>query len=352
MQRNLRDIKEGWNEAGPGVCSIFGIDDAIMLAIGGGSIISDILGKQKQAKLAKQQMAQQQLLSNRQLDLSEDQARMGKAGEIDQYGNQTVYDPVTNTWKTQLSATGQQMSDAERNEGLRQLQVDAPMARGEAQVAAARRSGEGEIADTFGQQLRDQISGNTGYKASDIASSLRTNRTLAANAGMRQAIKGFNTNAIRTGMSAGAAGDALSTAGKNFADYSAQTMGNPDLEGINAAEELNSTKTNHLVDNYSAMASRATGSPGFQYTPNGMSSTLSQALAGSKSGALSGLNGAATTVANDARGLQGAYSLDKSMTPNYANDFSDLLSIYKSPAGQDLAGTLTTMYKKRSAAGG
>jgi hypothetical protein len=329
---------------------VFGVDDAIMLALGGGSLLSGILGQNKQAKLAKQQMAQQQAISQQEIELEQQAAQLARAGQVDQYGNKLSYDPTTNTWHTALSATGQQMSDADRSEQLKQLQYDAPLARGELLQAAARRSREGSTADALGQQLNDQISGNTAVKGSDIASSLRRSRVEAANAGMRQATRAFNTNAVRTGMGVGAYADALSEAGKNNADYMAQTMGNPDLEGMNAAEELNSTKRGSLVDAYSAMASRATGSPGFQYSPNGMSSTLAQSLSSARGGAASGVSGAASGIGQAGRNLQGTYSLDAMANPNYSKAFGQAATLFDSYGG-DIIGALSRQNKSRGAGG-
>ncbi|MCA2510501.1 MAG: hypothetical protein IM561_08975 [Microcystis sp. M60BS1] len=344
MIKDHRQIKE----RGPtNIASIFGIDDAIMLALGGGSMIANIVGQNKQAKLAKQQADVQNALTARQLDLADQEARMSRASQTDSMGNKLVYDPISNSWTTTLSARGKQIQDAETEEGLRTLLYDAPMARGEAQAAAQRRSQEGSIADSLKQQLQDQISGKTGYNANDLANVLALSRTKNLNAGFRQATKNFNTNAVRSGMSAGAAADALATAGKDYADYADQTMGNPDLEGINAAEELNSNKRGSLIDAYSAMASRATGSPGYSYTPSGQSSSLSSSLAAMRTNALQGTQAAANMTGLAGANSRASYETVAKNQPNYSQAFADAATLFDT-SGRSIMSALTNKYKKRS----
>lgn len=314
--------------------------DPVSIALMGGGILTSLLGQNSQNKLAKQQLSDSEANSKQQMALAEEQAKMAQAGSVDQYGNAQTYDPTTNTWKTALSATGQQMSDADRQEQLRQLQYDAPMARGEAIAAAQRRSQEGDVANSELSQLRDQISGKTAVTPASIAASLRLNRTEAAHAGMDQAKQAFNTNALRTGMGASASGAALADAAKSNADYMAQTMGNPDMEGLNAATEMNNTNRGSLTDAYAAMASRATGAPGFQYTPSGQSSSLAQSLANNKNIGVSGTGAAAGAVGNAAATALNGYKVaGPASIPNYSAPLNGLATMW-SDYGGDIMSSL------------
>lgn len=306
-------------------------------AIGG---LSSILGQNKQAKLAKQQMATNTALSNRQQDLAEQNARMGRAGTIDELGNQLIYDPVSNTWKTTLSKTGQQISDANTGEQLRELQYDAPMARGEAIANAGERSKDRDVAGSLRQQLQDQVSGRTAVSGNQLAGALSYGRGLAATAGERQATRAFNTNAMRTGMGAGAAADALATAGQQFSDQRAQAMGNPLVEGMQMADQTNQQRRGSLVDAYSALASRAAGGGNVQYTPSNQSSSLASTLATSKQAAASGGNSAIAGLNGAANTSNANTNLIGAAVPNYNSSFNGLTDIMSTMAGN---------LKKRSA---
>lgn len=296
--------------------------DPATIAMAGSSLASTlagIFGQSSANKLAKKQMEQNFGLAQEQLALTKDDAKLARAGTTDELGNSVYYDPNTNSWKTVLSADGQQISDANRSEQLRQLQYDLPMARAEAIQNALQRTRERQTAGALGQQLNDQVSGRTGVTGSSIASALRMGRQQALSAGQRQATKAFNTNALRTGMGAGAAADALSSAGQDWADQAKQTLGNAALEGRQTADEMNQQSRGSLVDAYSAMASRASGSPGASYTPSNQNSALASTLANARNGAISGSN-AATANAGTAGARLGA--INGQLSGQINNDYS------------------------------
>lgn len=317
------------------------------LALGAGNMISGILGQNKQAKLAKQQLAQQKALQDQQLAMAQEDQRLARAGTTDELGNQLAYDPITNTWSTNLSATGKQISDANVGEQLRELQYDAPLARSESIANAHDRSAERQTAGTLRQQLNDNISGRTGVNPNSIASAIRLGRAGASAAGQRQATRAFNTNAIRTGMGAGAAGDALADAGKVFADQAAMSMGNPELEGRQQADEMNQQSRGSLVDAYSAMASRAAGGGNISYTPSSQSSSLAATLANAKQTAASGSANATNAVGQVTRNAQGNAALAAATVPNYSQAFSQAGTMLDGFGG-DIMSTLANKYKSRS----
>lgn len=310
------------------------------LALGGGSLISGILGANKQAKLQKQQMKFQNQIANRQLDQAELDQHRAVAAQIDQYGNKVFYDPVTNTWQTQLSAQGQKMSDAEYAELLKQLTVDVPMARNEAIENAGVRSNERQLAGSLALQLQDQISGRSGVKADNLAASLRLNRAEAEAAAMRQAMKGFNTNAVRSGMSVSAAGDALSRAGKDWADYAAMNKGNTEIEGLTMADEINQQRRGSLIDAYAALASRGASGGGASYTPTGQQSALASSLSNSRTAALQGSQLAGQRMQGASNAAYQAGQNAANAVPNYSGAFKDAISLWDAYGG-DIVGAAT-----------
>ena len=58
-----------------------------------------------------------------------DQEQFSRAGRVDPYGNKLYYNKEDNTWQYDLSPMQQQLFGASQDEQLRNLQVDAPMAR-------------------------------------------------------------------------------------------------------------------------------------------------------------------------------------------------------------------------------
>jgi hypothetical protein len=310
------------------------MDPATLALIGSSiaSVGSSILGvnsTNKQYKLQLEEMLRQGLISQKQLDLAERQIELGLATQIDAAGNTLVYDKDTNTFKATLSPKSQQLQDASDNEYLRMLNYDAPMARGEAMRNSARRAKEGIVADGMLQTVQDQQRGIGARKPEEIASLLRMSRTQAVNGAFDQVGTAAATQAQRSGATAAAGQQGRLAQAR--AQAMAQIMGTPEVEGIQAADDLQANKQGNGLNNYNLMAGRASSGAGFGYTPTSVAPTLNATLNNLRSGGQAGAANAAAGFANAGRPIQ------QPQVPNYAqtvaalgNSFSDLFRDYYS----------------------
>lgn len=269
------------------VASVFGIDDALLLASmassAGGAIMANNSAKRQQA-LEQQAYEQQRALSDRQLDLQDKINKQSLATTIDALGNVTYYDEATNTWKSLLAPTQQNIQNLSDAETIAQLKGDAPRARIEDILNAMRRSREGSVADTALYQVQDRLANPV--NAGSLESALRLNRQQAVNAGFDQVGSNLATQALRSGATGGGA---LATAlAKGRSQAYAQTMGSPQTEALQLADDLQANRVGNSMNAYSSMRSLATGAPATTFNPTNVGASLSNALSNAKAGALQG----------------------------------------------------------------
>lgn len=272
------------------------------LIAGGASVLGGLLGssaQKKQLKLQAQEAARQNLISQKQLELSERMIELGLATQIDAQGNITTYDEATNTWKVIPSEKQAQLMAAADDEILRSFNYDAPMARGESLRNSMRRAREGSVADGMLSQVTDansnQVSGNA------LAGALRASRTQAVNQGFDDVGNAVATQALRSG--ANGAGAATQLA-KARSQALATTMGVPEIEGIQLGDDINASRQSNAINNYSAMATRASNKEGFSPGTSSVAPTLNGALSQARSAGQYGTSAAASSVANAGRPIQ------------------------------------------------
>jgi hypothetical protein len=300
------------------------------------STIAGVDANNKNAKAAANQNAAQNALNAKSIALAEKMDQEGLATQVDANGNITYYDAQTNTWRTILAPQQAQINDASNTELLRSLSIDAPMARGEALRNSQSKLLDQGTADTLRTQQNNVIAGKGEQKSGDLASSLRLSRQAAVNAGFDQTQTALNTQQLRTGTGVGTAGADLARA---RADAIAQGMGNPDLEGLQVAKDMNSSDVSDAINRYGTVANRAYSTNG--YTPPNPSITpaLSTALAASR-------NAGATGSGNAAQIINQIKVPTPAAAPNYAsliaslgNSASSLFKASQTPTnrGSDLS---------------
>lgn len=304
--------------------------DPVSLATLGTTILGTLSGyssQRKQLNLQKEQLALQKQVAADQKALSDRMIQLGLATQIDAQGNVTVYDEASNSWKVIPSEMTKQLMSASNTEELMRLTQDAPMARGENIMAARRRAMEGSTADTLMLQAQDKIAGRTGLQPGAIEAALRLARTQAVNQGFDQTRADLATQALRSG-SAG-----MESMGGRLAKARAQalasTMGVPFVEGLQLERDLEAQGIGNNINNYAAMASRASGAPGFAFTPSNAGAQLTQALAQQRGASASSINAGGNML--NAQGN----TINSLQLPNYAGmnnpwaDLTGLLSTYK-----------------------
>lgn len=269
---------------------------------GGAKLVGGVLGFLSDKKAQKQQALEaqrQHLISLEQLRLSERMIDLGLATQIDAQGNITTYDEDTNTWRVIPTERQAQLMQAADDEILRSFNVDAPIARGELLRNSARRAREGSVADGMLKQVGDansnQVSGN------QLASSLRSARTAAVNAQFDDVGNAMSTQALRSG--ANGAG-AMSQLARARAKAMAEGMGNPEIEGMQLADDVNASRLSNRINNYSAMATRASNADGFSPGTSSVAPTLAGALSNARQGANASFAQAGGMMANAGRPIQ------------------------------------------------
>jgi hypothetical protein len=293
-----------------------------------------LLGSDAQKDALKQQAleaARQGAISMKQLELAERMIELGLATQVDAQGNITTYDEATNTWKVIPAPKQAQLMQAADDELLRAFNYDAPMARGENLRNSARRAREGVVADGMLKRVQDASSNQV--KGNDLAATLRGARAGAVNASFDSIGNDIATQSLRSGATGAGAASQLA---KARAQAMAQMMGNPELEGMQLADDINASRQGNAINNYSAMATRASNAQGFSPGTSSVAPTLNAALQSARNGAQTGAQGAAVGTANAGRPIQqpGTYN-PAPLIGSLGNSFADLanavLSSRKSP---------------------
>lgn len=266
------------------------IPAAITAAATIASSVAGVGANNKNAKLTAQQNAAQNALNARSEALAEKMNQQGLATQVDANGNITYYDAEKNTWRTILAPQQAQINDASNTELLRSLSVDAPMARGEALRNSQAKVLDQGTADALRRQQDNAIAGKGQQKGGDIASSLRLAREGAVNKGFDETQTALNTQQLRTGTGVGTAGAGLA---KARAAAIAQTVGNPDLEGLQAANDMNSSNVSDSINRYGTVANRAFAEPGYTPPNPNITPALSASLAASRNAGINASGNAA-----------------------------------------------------------
>lgn len=299
-----------------------GITSAAISA--GGKIIGSLLGRKsakRKAKAEKAEADRQFGLSQRELALAEEQAQLARAGQIDANGNRIIYDPATNTWKTELTPEQRRLLDASNLEEQRTLTYDAPAARAEAMRQRSARQQQGDIAQGLEASLVDEIAGRGQLSAPQIAASLRRSRAAATGRGFDEVKNSVATMATRTG---GDQSRTLTSLARARGQAIAESTGNPDLEARELAENINATRVNNRRGAYESLSDRANSGGGFNFTPSGTPTLLTQSMLNRQQIGQSGLTQAqrGVSLARQPIAQPGIYNNDGRLFSALADDLA------------------------------
>lgn len=308
----------------------------------GGQLLSSFLGskaEKKKNKLIAEQTGIQRDLADQQIDVSKyiqqlSQQLMGQgSGLTDPYGGGSYYDPVSKTYKYNLSPTQQGLQGASDREELARGTIDQGIRRQGLYDAEGIRGAAANEADTALRDMSNFKQGIGQENAGDLASQLRLNRQASVNAGYDDSQRAANTISLRTGASSG---DALSRLAQNRTRDIAQTRGNPELEGLQLADTINSGRQQKLSGLYDMFSGKGSNfyDAGFQSAPY-----ADQAIARSQDqqkldlgkfeAASGGSSGAAAGIGSAAAGLRQAFGQQNAGTSynalgQAASGFGDL----------------------------
>jgi hypothetical protein len=313
------------------------------IAMAGANLLGGILGnsaERKQLRLQREEFEFQKKMAEEQLALAKEAHRMGMATQVDAAGNITAYDPATNTWKTILSADQQQLLDASERESLLQLTRDAGLARSEREASARDRIADRGVADTLRSQIADQISGRSGLNPTDMANSLRLAREQAVSQGFDDVSNTLSLQAIRSG--AGGLDRIGNALGRARAQAIAQTMGNPELEGRQLAEQFNQQRLGTNANLYNMFATRASNPNAV--APNVSTDPGTASLNAARSAAMGGL-GAAGNLTGSAASIRGSANLP-AIDNTWGELFTGIGNILGSPIGQQGMDWIGGLFKR------
>lgn len=247
------------------------------IASGIGGLVDTIFGgdsDEKSNKLAKKQL--------------EFMMRMSQAGQEDALGNKMYYDSKTNSWKVKLNNTSRATQVASDEEELRRLTHDLPQQRTENDRSSMARSEDAGIADT----LRRRILNQRQITPQDLEGELYD----AKARGIRETTDSLGsqlaTQGLRTGVNPKRSLDEISrTQSRQLSDASSDAR----LEAITGADDVNNRRTGSAIDQYGAMASRASNTNNVPFNPASLTSGL-EAISAGRQSALGGVANAGRTA--------------------------------------------------------
>lgn len=222
----------------------------IAAALGlGSSLVGGFMGMKadkKAQKLAKDQLAMEQRLANRQIDISryiEQYAKQaaGMSGNTtDIYGSRTWLNPATGEYEIKMGEVPRAIQDASDAEEKSRFTVDQALRRrGLSDFEDMRRRSVGD-ATAARERIQNFDRGIGKVDAGQLGSQIRADRTRAVNAGYDDAERAATKLQLRTGSSA--VGDALANLARDRVRTQAQ-IGSPEVEGMQLAESMNEGRT-------------------------------------------------------------------------------------------------------------
>lgn len=287
-------------------------------------LVSGLKSDKKTNKLNKEELALQRDLANRQIDVSKYIEELSKQivgrnyNFADPYGGGVSFDPATQTYKTTLNPAEKAIQDTSYQ--LQQRQQQAGL-EGLNDYEKLRKQSVGET----GTALANALAFRRGVGRADegrIASQLRADRTGAVNAGYDDAARAAQTLQLRTGNAS--LGDALSALARDRARAVNTTVGSPEIEAMQLADQTNQAREEQLYKQYGLFGDEARGiltpqaSPYADKAYNQYADAQKFDLSKYDLG-LGGSSNAAATIGNAATGEGAAYG--QFMKNRIANPF-------------------------------
>jgi hypothetical protein len=221
--------------------------------------------------------------------LTAEQIKTSRANQVDARGNQTIYDPDTNSFTTYTSADTKKLLDATDRETLQTLTNDAPLYREALNDASVRRQDESRLADALMDKYKGLVSGDLGSGNSE--QSLEAALLRSRLGGNTEATQSMASGMLKQGVRSGASGltDAMQKLGTQLREANTGSAASAGLEAKGMHQQYAGTALNDALSNYSGIANRADSLevnpsvPGSQ-AGNSLNSALSNALAASSQG--------------------------------------------------------------------
>lgn len=232
--------------------------------------VAGLLSSKKTNKLSKQQLAEQKRLTDQQIKISDYIQQLSKelmargSTQVDPYGGTTAYDPVTGTYRSTLGAVPAEIQAASDKEELARNTLDQEIRRRGLTDAEGIRSGAAREADTALLDLNDFRRGIGAVDPTALAARMRLDRQGAVNAGFDDAERAAQTLQTRTG--SGALSDALARIARDRVRAQAE-VGNPEVEALTLAEQLNTNRLNNIGSRYTQFADRGSNFYDAPYAP-------------------------------------------------------------------------------------
>ena len=213
---------------------------------------------------AAQQDALQRAIADRQYTLS-------TAGQTDERGNQLVYDPASNTWKSILSPEGQALLN--RSDAITRMHDVETLGRGasERSLNYQRRLQEGETASPILDAMR------YGYGAPTKEGVVGANRVAGvtgATEGADQARAGYTGAALRTGFGYTPLERTLASVDRSATSGVRTALANADASGGSAYETARNEFLSPRANLYNALATRASNTENIPFTPSNIPDTV------------------------------------------------------------------------------
>jgi hypothetical protein len=296
--------------------------------------VSGLVSSKKTNKLTAAQLAEQKRMNDKQIEiadyiqsLSKDLMARGST-QVDPYGGTTKYDPATGTYTSSLGAVPKRIQDASDEEEFLRYTADQAMRRkGLADFEDIRGTAAGDASTAF-NDMSDFRRGIGAVDPASLAARMRVSRERAVNAGYDDAERAAQTLQTRTGSSA--IGDGLNRLARDRVRAQAE-IGDPEIEALQLADNLNTNRFNTIASRYTAMADR-----GQNFYDAGFGPANYSAIADAKIGdqmkfdlskydlAQGGSGTAGATIGNAAAGLRQANQ--QFMQNRVANPFGNFVS--------------------------
>lgn len=207
--------------------------------------------------------------------LANEQLRMAQAGREDARGNQSYYDPSTNTWKVDATdMTKQLLSASDREEYLR-LTQDSARRRDGLEANYLRRMEEGDLADNYLDELRLP----SPYTRQGIEDAYRTLSEEGINEGYDKTSNNLLRQFMRSGAEPGNVGKLLSQVNADRSKSLGSAKANAYLKSLEAFDTLEGNRTKGILDKYNLFATRASNFEDVPFAPTNVDATAQSNLA-------------------------------------------------------------------------
>lgn len=286
------------------------------------SILGGVLGlgaDKKQNKLAKEQLATDKRLADRQIQISQYIEQLakeitGKGSDVyDPYGGYARYNPETKRYEYSLGGAQKDIQGASDREELMRAVEDQAIRRTGLKDFENMRQRSSLRADSALGDIDAARRGVNRIDPAALGGQLRADRTRSVNAGYDDAERAATKLQLRTGSSA--VGDALAALARDRTRAQAE-IGSPEVDALGMAEGINQSREDRDYNRYKLYGDEARGFYDAGYQPSTYDAQAYARLGDQQKFDLSkydlGMGGsgqAASTIGDAAAGLRQGFQL-------------------------------------------